>query len=213
MSMGGGIGGMGGEQDTIPLWLDVIRIMGRTAFLFFLTLFAIRIMGKRSISNLAPFDLAVIIIIGSVAAIPMEEHTRLVHGIVPILMLAMLQWGMAWVSMRCRPIERVTQGVSRVLVKDGKIMHKNMNAERVSMADLWAELRLAGIDDISQVKQAMLEPNGIVSVIKTEESSPLTPKDTYALTQKRIDVIAAENSQRLRLQFGDILERRGKTRI
>jgi len=213
MSMGGGMGGMGGEQDTIPLWLDILRIMGRTVFLFFLTLFAIRLMGKRSISNLAPFDLAVIIIMGSVAAIPMEEHTRLVHGIVPILMLAVLQWGMAWVAMRWRPFERVTQGVSRILVRDGKVLHKNLNAERVSMADLWVELRLCGVDDISQVKQATLEPNGVVSVIKTEETSPLTPKDTYALTQKRIDVIAAENSARLRLQLGDILARRRRTRV
>jgi uncharacterized membrane protein YcaP (DUF421 family) len=204
---------MGGHQDTIPLWLDVIRIIGRTVFLFFLTLLAIRIMGKRSVSNLAPFDLAVIIIIGSVAAIPMEEHTRLVHGIVPILMLAILQWVMAWISMRWRPFERITQGVSRVLVKDGKILHKNLRAERVSMADLWIELRIAGIDDISEVKQATLEPDGLVSVIKTEESSPLTPKDTYALTQKRIDTIAAENSQRLRLYLGDLLERRRRTRL
>jgi len=213
MSTGGGMGGMGGEQDTIPLWLDIIRIIGRTVFLFFLTLFAIRIMGKRSVANLAPFDLAVIIIIGSVAAIPMEEHTRLVHGIVPILMLAILQWVMAWISMRWRPFERITQGVSRILVKDGKILHKNMRAERVSMADLWIELRVAGIDDISEVKQATLEPDGLVSVIKTEESSPLTPKDTYALTQKRIDTIAAENAQRLRLYLSDVLERRKKTRV
>ncbi|MDP2859948.1 MAG: DUF421 domain-containing protein [Bacillota bacterium] len=213
MSTGGGIGGMGGQQDTIPLWLDVIRIIGRTVFLFFLTLLAIRIMGKRSIANLAPFDLVVIIIIGSVAAIPIQEHTRLVHGIVPILMLAGLQWIMAWVSMRWRVVERITQGVSRILVKDGKILHANMRAERVSMADLWIELRVAGVDDISEVKQATLEPDGLVSVIKTEESSPLTPKDTYALTQKRIDTIAAENAQRLRLYLGDVLERRKRTRV
>ena len=210
---GGGQGRTGGGEEELPLWLDILHISWRTVFLFTLVLVAIRVMGKRSVANLAPFDLAVIIIMGSVAAIPMEEHTRLIHGIVPIILMAGMQYLLAWVNLRYRPVERVTQGVSTILVKDGQILNKNMEKERVSMADLWVELRLSGISQLSEVQQATLEPNGVVSVVKTKAASPLTPEDTYALTMKRMDVLVAQNRQRLQAQFEWIMARRKRNRI
>jgi uncharacterized membrane protein YcaP (DUF421 family) len=88
-----------------------------------------------------------------------------------------------------------------------------MEKERVSMADLWVELRLSGISQLSEVQQATLEPNGVVSVVKTKAASPLTPEDTYALTMKRMDVLVAQNRQRLQAQFEWIMARRKRNRI
>jgi hypothetical protein len=65
---------------------DILNITGRSVLMFLLTLGAVRIMGKRSIAELAPFDLTVVIIMGSVAALPLEEEEiHILHGIVPIV--------------------------------------------------------------------------------------------------------------------------------
>jgi len=96
---------------------DILNITGRSLVMFFLTLAAVRLMGKRSIAELAPFDLAVVIIMGSVAALPLEEESiHLLHGIVPIVVMALLQVLLSVISMHWRGFEKVTQGTSRPIV-------------------------------------------------------------------------------------------------
>lgn len=98
----------------------------RSVAMFFLTLVAMRVMGKRSIAQLAPFDLTVIIIIGSAAALPLEEESiSLWNGIVPILVMSFLQYFLSVINLHWRGAEKVTQGMSTPLVINGQIIHDN----------------------------------------------------------------------------------------
>jgi len=186
----------------------VLNLVFRTIVLGLLVLTVLRLVGKRSIANMAPFDFAIIIIMGSVAAIPIEEQTGLIHGIVPIIVLAIMQWALEAGSARSRRVERIVQGTSTILIQDGRILHQNLKKENVSIADLWLELRESGIDNIGDVQQLTLEPDGKVSVIKTKAASPVTPKDIYKLSVLNTYSLTERSMLQNRERIQDILARR-----
>lgn len=179
-------------------------VAARSVLMFFLTLVAVRVMGKRSVGQLAPFDLTVIIIMGSVAALPLQEiEIHPIHGIVPILVMAFLQYILSVINLHWRGAEKVTQGMSTPIIVDGKVLQDNLKKERVSTSDLHIILRQQGADRIEDIALAVLEPTGQVSVIKKKEAQPVTPKDLDVLTWSRLDDIYRETSKRLRDRYGE----------
>ena len=191
----------------LELWPDIVTITWRSIIMFSVTLVAIRIMGKRSIAQLAPFDLVVIIIIGSAAALPLEEHAiHPIHGIVPVIVLSMLQYLLAVVNMHFRGVEKVTQGMSTPIVVNGHVQRENLKREKVSNADLHVLLRQAGADRVEDIALAVLEPTGQVSVIKNSESQPLTKKDVEVSPLRSIDVLWEEIRSRRKTRYRDVLD-------
>lgn len=192
---------------------NILQIAFRTLILYFLALVVVRVMGKRSVANLAPFDLVVIIMIGSAAAIPMEQNVSLLNGIIPVVLLGVAQYLVSLLNVYSRGAERVTQGTPVLLVQNGKVLWENLKKERVTLEDLRIMLREAGIDNITDVQEARLEPNGKVSVIKTKEASPITPKDLQELAMIRMDAVLQETARNLRKEITDMFEtwQKGKT--
>ena len=183
---------------------DIVNITARSLLMFTLTLGAVRIMGKRSVAELAPFDLSVIIIMGSVAALPLEqEDIHILHGIIPIVTLALMQYLLAVISMHWRGFEKVTQGTSTPIIVNGQILRDNLHKERVSDADLHIMLRQAGADRMEDVALAILEPTGNLSVTKKKEAQPVTLKDMDLMTLSRIDDIRVQSRERLRDRYRD----------
>jgi uncharacterized membrane protein YcaP (DUF421 family) len=194
-------------------WPDIIMLTYRTVIVFVLSLLAVRIMGKRTVANLAPFDLVVIIIMGSVAAIPIEERDiDVLHAIWPITLLALFQYVLALINERFRSVERVTQGVSRLLVKEGQVIDANLKAERMSLADLIIVLREKDVTNLDDVWEARLEPTGKISVIKKKEAQPLTPKDLASTSYASVDLVIARNLERMRSELLRVMEDAGPDR-
>lgn len=194
-------------------WPDMVMLTYRTVILFFTALVAVRIMGKRTIANLAPFDLVVIIIMGSVAALPIEEREiDLLHGVWPIILLSTMQFVLALINERFRSVERVTQGVSRLLVKDGQVIDANLKKERMSLADLVIVLREKDVTNLDDVWEARLEPTGKISVIKKKEAQPLTPKDLASSSFASVDLVIARNLERMRGELTRVMEEAGPAR-
>ena len=155
------------------LWLIL-----RTAVLYGLALIAIRLVGKRTIGQLSPFDLLAIVILGAAAAIPMEdEKLPFTHGLIPIVMVTLIIWLISKIILKSRWIENVLQGKPAVLVENGEVVVKNIKQERISMTDLAILLRQKNVTNIGDVQEAVLEPNGLLSVILKPECQPLRPKD------------------------------------
>lgn len=186
---------------------DITVVALRSILMFFTTLLAVRISGKRSVGQLAPFDLAVIIIMGSVAALPLEDRDiSPLNGVVPILILASLEYLLSVISVHWRGFEKVTQGMSTPIVVNGQVMHDNLRRERVSEADMHIVLRQAGADRIEDIALAMLEPTGQCSVIKKKESQPVTVKDMDLMTLTRLDTIRTQTLNRTKDRFRDIYD-------
>lgn len=195
---------MGGQHGFLS---DLWYLSYRTVALYFVSLFAVRVMGKRTVANLAPFDLVVVIIMGSIAAIPIEEREiDLLHGLWPIALLAIFQFSMALLNMRFRKVERVTQGISTLLVKEGRIMEDNLKKERMTLADLVIVLREKDVTNLDDVWEARLEPTGNVSVIKKKELQPITAKDLEATSFASVDLVIERNLQRLRGELQRVID-------
>jgi uncharacterized membrane protein YcaP (DUF421 family) len=187
---------------------DILNIGWRSLLMFFLALVAVRVMGKRSVGEMAPFDLVVIIIMGSVAALPLEEEQiHPFHGVIPILVMSLLQYLLSVINMHWRTAEKITQGMSTPLVVNGQVLYDNLRKERVSDADLHIVLRQQGADRIEDVALAVLEPTGNVSVIKKKEAQPVTPKDMDIMTLSRIDTIRGQTLERLNERYRDLRNR------
>lgn len=181
--------------------LDLISnmwiIISRSLVLFFVTLVGVRIMGKRSIAQLAPFDLAVIMIIGSLAALPLEEPSiPLINGAGPILIMVFLQYMLSVINLHFRQAEKVTQGTSTPIVINGQTNKENMKKEHMSQADLYIMLRQQGVDNMDDIALATLEPTGQISVILKKQAQPVTLEDMDMLTLSRLDSIRMQSSLR-----------------
>jgi uncharacterized membrane protein YcaP (DUF421 family) len=175
-------------------------IIARSVLTFLVVLVVVRWTGKRSIANLAPFDLAMVILIGEVAAIPVADlKVDLLHGILPVCLVGGLHVLVTTLAVRFDKFEKWTEGQPTLLVKDGKVLKQNLLKERVSMADLVTALRHKEVDDVSQVKEAWIEHAGGVSVIRKEEAA--TPQDLEAAIERLIQA----NAVRIHRELQELL--------
>lgn len=157
--------------------MEVLTLVWRTAILWTTALIVFRFMGKRTLGKMGPFDYAVAIMIGESVAIGMEDtHTPLINAIAITFALGILQWLLTWFNLRFRWLEKLTQGTPTVIVTNGKIKPKAMRQLRMSQPDLMMELRQNQVK-LKDVKEARLEPNGKLSVIKNSSSAQSSSSD------------------------------------
>lgn len=165
--------------DHIP----VLIIRTLVAFIFVMAV--VRWTGKRSIANLAPFDLAMVIMIGEVAAIPISDlKVDFLHGILPVALIGGLHVAVTTLNLHSKSFERLTEGHPTLLVKDGRILRKNLLKERVSEADLFTALRHKDVEHVSEVKEAYIEHAGGISVILKHEADAATPRDVERVVER-----------------------------
>lgn len=195
----------------VEMYKHIPVLIVRSLLTFFTVLVVVRWTGKRSIANLAPFDLAMVILIGEVAAIPVADlKLDLLHGILPVILLGGLHVMMTYVASRSKRFEKLTEGVPTQLIKDGRVLRKNLLKERVSMADLMTALRHKEIKNVSEVKEAWIEHAGGISVIRKDQADAATPLDL----QEAVEKIVQANAARIREELQELLRReavRGKT--
>lgn len=165
---------------------DLVRMAFETVFLYFFILLMLRWSGKRSLGNMAPFDFVVIIMAGEAAALALEDQKGVMHAVVPIAVLAGLEVLVAVLNMKSRAVERVTQGMSTILVRGGRIDFDALTKERLTQVDLKALLRDKDVDDLSTVQEARLEPTGRLTVTLYPAEKPLTVKTAGPLLAEHI---------------------------
>jgi len=139
----------------------------RAIALFLFILFLTRVMGRRELSSLAPFDMILLIVLGDAIQQGLTQDDYSVTGaLIAITTLALMQRGTSYLSFRFGLVRRVLEGEPVVIVQDGRVIEKNLRRERLTTAELTEEARLNQIDSLDRVKWALLEPNGNISFIE-----------------------------------------------
>jgi uncharacterized membrane protein YcaP (DUF421 family) len=142
-------------------------IVVRSVLAFLFIYFLMRIVGRRELSTLEPFDLILLVVIGDIAqqGITQSDHsfTGLVLAIGTFALMTML---VAYLGFRFRGLRPILEGVPLVLVKDGKPIAANLRRERITIEELEAEARLGQIDSLEKVRVAILERGGRISFIE-----------------------------------------------
>lgn len=136
-----------------------------------------RVMGKRQIGELNPQELVITILISAVATVPLENNGMpLANSLIPIAIFISFEIINSTLSMKSIKFRALIKGKPRFIIKDGEIRQNELTKLRFTIDDLTDAIRQAGVFDISEVANAIVETNGTVSVQKKAECSPLTPK-------------------------------------
>lgn len=150
----------------------------RTTFVYLLVLVVIRMMGKREIGQLSPFDFVVAIIIAELAAIPMEaSDVPLWHSVLPLVILGVLEIVVSYATLFSQTLRGIICGHPQVIIKNGMLLRGEMRKARYNLDDLMAQMREKGIVDPDDVEFAVLETSGKLSVILKSQHRPVTPAD------------------------------------
>ena len=150
----------------------------RAIILYAVVLIVMRLMGKREIGQLQPFELAISIMIADLASTPMTEiGIPLTNGIVPILGLLIMHLIISILNMKSLKIREIICGKPRILIYRGKIDENALRKERLTINELQEKLRSKDIVTLSEVEYAILETSGEVTVIKKPEKRNTIPED------------------------------------
>lgn len=143
----------------------MMTVVFRTFFFYFFVNIIYRLMGKREIGQLGLVDLVVSLLIAELGAISIENYkSDILLTVVPITILTFLEILIAFLTMKFRKLGRFLEGKPTVLIQEGKIVYSNLEKERFSLDDLLMSLRQESITSIEDVRYAILEPNGKLSV-------------------------------------------------
>ena len=146
----------------MPWWVFVLRAMAVYAVLMVL----IRISGKRTMGQFTPFDMLLIVLLGNaVQNSLLGKDTSLGGGVLLAATLIAINWCVAFVTSRSGRAERVVEGVPVVLARDGQLFRSVLRRELVSEEDFDEALRQNGQMTLADVRIALLETNGSISVV------------------------------------------------
>lgn len=138
----------------------------RIAFVYFLLMVALRIMGKRELSEMSPFELVTLLMIPEIfsAALARGDFsmTNATIGVTALLTLVFLT---SLLTFRFPRVERFVEGQPTVLVHNGRFLDRHMSRERVTPSEVFAEMYKSGLENLQQVRWAILEVDGKIAVI------------------------------------------------
>ena len=147
----------------------------RTIILYFLIMVGLRLMGKRQIGELEPSELVLTMMISDLATVPMQDFgIPLLAGVIPILTLLSISMLLSQISLRNLRFRAVVCGTPSVLIRNGELQQDTMRRNRYTLDELLEELRGQGISDIADVKYAVLENSGQLSVLPWAAQQPPT---------------------------------------
>ena len=150
----------------------------RAIILYILVLIVMRLMGKREIGQLQPFELAISIMIADLAATPMTESgIPITNGIMPILGLLVMHLIISMINIKSTKAREIICGKPSLLIFRGKIDQKVLKKERFTINELEERLRDNNIFSIGDVEYAILETSGQVTVIPKPNKRATTPED------------------------------------
>lgn len=143
----------------------------RIVVVYLLIVLIFRLMGKREIGELGIIDLVVFIMIADIAVIAIERYNEsFFKPMLPMGILVLIQIIFSHLSVKSRNFRKLVDGEPSIIIKDGKILEKQMKKQRYNFDDLLMQLRENNIRFISDVEFAILEPTGKLSVIKKEKN-------------------------------------------
>ena len=150
----------------------------RSIVLYIIVLIVMRLMGKREISQMQPFELAISIMIADLASIPMTEvGIPIFNGIIPILGLLVMHLIISIINIKSLNLRQIICGKPSILVCRGKIDEKVLKKERFTINELQERLRRNNIFNLGDVEYAILETTGEVTVIQKPEKRGTIPED------------------------------------
>lgn len=150
--------------------MDWFALSWHTIIMYIIVFIVLRLMGKREIGKLSVLDLVISVMIAEIAVIAIEDPSNhLMQGILPIVILVIIQMLTAYLSMKSRKLRLAFDGKPSVIIAQGQIYRDELRKQRYNLDDLMLQLREQGITSIEDVDFAILETSGKLSVVPKQE--------------------------------------------
>jgi uncharacterized membrane protein YcaP (DUF421 family) len=150
----------------------MVIIAVRCIIIYVLLTFAMKITGRRQIGELDVGDLVSTLLISELAAIPSDDpDVPLLNAVIPILIIVSLEIIISALKNRWRPLKKAVEGRPVYIIYKGRLLEETLVNNRISINELLAEMRGAGIFDISEVEYGIIEQNGKLSLFKKTDTA------------------------------------------
>ena len=172
----------------------------RTLILYIFIITAIRLMGKRQISDMQPSELVVTLVVSDIASLPMQNTSQpLLSGIVPVLVLVGLEILTSVLMMKSRFVRKLVCGNPVVVIEDGRLLQKQMKRLRMTNSDLLEQLRQQNVFSLNDVQYCIVETNGALSVLeKPEKRLPNAEEAGVVIPDKKLETVVISDGKLLR---------------
>lgn len=149
----------------------------RTVLMYGAILAAVRVMGKRQISQLQTSELVVTLLISELAMLPIQEgNLPLWAGVLPMAVLVLCELLVSFGMLKSSRFRKLVCGSPTVVIQRGEILQNEMRRLRITTEDLMEQLRQNGVFYLEDVAWAIIETNGMMNVIRRPEEDPVTPR-------------------------------------
>lgn len=146
-------------------------ILIRTLIIYVLLSFSLRVMGKRQLGELDVGELVSTLLISEIASIPIDDpDIPLLNAIIPILFILTMEIILSTIKNKSEKLKLTLEGKPTYIIYKGRLLQTALKENRISINELLSELRSQSIGDIKDVYYAAVEQNGVLSVIKTDQS-------------------------------------------
>ena len=143
-----------------------MELMVKCIIVYFVIIFALRLMGKREVGELSVFDVVIYLVMSELLAISITDtHSSIFRSLVPIAVLALMQIAISWILLKSKRIRDLFDGKAVILIRDGCIDQQMMRKERYSIDDLMSQLHGKDLSSPDEVAFAILENNGTLSIL------------------------------------------------
>jgi uncharacterized membrane protein YcaP (DUF421 family) len=154
------------DPSLVPHWTHLLI---RAAVVYVFLLILLRFTGKRQVGQLAPFDLVLLLVLSNAVQNAMNGgDNSITGGLILATTLVTLNWMVGWATFRSKKLEEIIEGRPVILVHDGKINHQALRSVQMTAHELKAALRAEGCASEEEVRFAVLENNGHVTVVRRE---------------------------------------------
>ena len=156
----------------------MFSIIIRAIIVYVIVLIVFRLMGKRQIGQMQPFELVLTLIIADLATIPMAEMSvPLLHGVVPLFTLVVVHYILTVISKKSIKFNRVISGKPIIVINPNGIDYLALKELNISVDDIFGAIRAKGFFKLEQIQYAIMETNGTLNVMPKSDFAPVTNQD------------------------------------
>lgn len=156
----------------------MLNLFLRCLILYFFLLLAMRLMGKRQLGELQPFELAITLVASELVCIPMADATiPIIYGIIPVFSLFLVHIIITKLATKSVRFRKFLNGKPVILIRDGNILPDVMKELNMNIDDIMEALRGSGYFNPEEVEYAILETNGSLTVMPKAQYKPICAQD------------------------------------
>lgn len=176
----------------------MITLIFRSLIVYSIVLFAVRVMGKRQIGDMQPFELVVTLIIADLACIPISDSTiPIVFGIIPLFTLVILHYVFTLLNRKSIFFRKLLNGRPIIVIDNDGINYNALKKLNMTLNDLTEGLRTAQCFNINDVAYAIVETNGNISVLLKNSAQPVNNESMKIKGQSSLNIILINDGKLL----------------